>query len=114
VCQFGAIKITDGIAIVIREKCAACGKCITACPKGLIEIVSDMSRVRVVCNSREEGRVVREKCRAGCIACGICQKLCKRGAITLEDNVAHINYDICILCMDCVKKCPTKAIKLLS
>ena len=29
---FDALHIEDGIAVVDREKCKACGKCITACP----------------------------------------------------------------------------------
>lgn len=32
-CPFDAIHILDGIAVVDKEKCKACGKCIAACPK---------------------------------------------------------------------------------
>jgi len=112
-CHFGAIKMVDSIAVIIREKCTACGKCVSACPKDLIEIVPDKSNVRVLCNSRDKGRVVRENCRAGCIGCNICQKICKEGAITIEDNIARINYEKCVLCMNCVGKCPSKSIKVM-
>ena len=30
-CQFDAIKIVDGVAVVDKEKCFACGKCAKAC-----------------------------------------------------------------------------------
>ena len=113
-CPFGAIKMVDSIAVVIREKCSACGKCVTVCPKNLIEIVPDKSTVRVLCNSRDKAKAVRESCRAGCIGCSICQKTCKQGAITVEDNIAHIDYEKCTLCMECVDKCPSKAIKIMS
>jgi len=110
-CPFGAIKMADSIAVVIREKCTACGICVAACPKDLIEIVPDSSKVRVLCNSREKGRLVREHCRAGCLGCSICQRACKENAIIFEDNIVWIDYEKCTQCMDCVNKCPSKAIK---
>ena len=113
-CPFGAIKIIDSIAVVITEKCSACGKCVTACPKNLIEIIPDRNNVRVMCNSKDNGRLVRENCRAGCIGCSICQKACAAGAITVTNNIAHIDYEKCTLCMECVNKCPSKAIKIMS
>jgi len=113
-CPFGAIKMADSIAVVITEKCSACGKCVKVCPKNLIEIVPDRNTVRILCNSRDKGRQVRENCRVGCIGCLICQKACKEGAITVADNIAHINYDKCTLCMECVEKCPSKVIKVIN
>ena len=38
-CQFDAIHVVDGVAVVDKEKCVACGKCVATCPKGLIQIV---------------------------------------------------------------------------
>ena len=32
-CPFDAIHIVDGVAVVDKEECKACGKCIAACPK---------------------------------------------------------------------------------
>jgi Na+-translocating ferredoxin:NAD+ oxidoreductase RNF subunit RnfB len=112
-CPFNAIKMIDSIAVVISKKCTACGKCIKACPKDLIEIVPDKSKVRVLCNSRDKARLVKESCRAGCFGCTICQKVCKEGAITVADNIAHINFEKCTMCMECVDKCPSKAIRLM-
>lgn len=111
-CPFDAIKMVDTIAVIDRKKCTSCGKCVAVCPKNLIEIVPDKSKVRVACNTTDKGKLVRENCRAGCIGCNICQKTCKFGAITLENNLAHVDYDKCTLCMECVNKCPSKAIVL--
>jgi Na+-translocating ferredoxin:NAD+ oxidoreductase RNF subunit RnfB len=112
-CLFNAIKMVDSIAVVIKEKCSACGKCVTVCPKKLIEIVPEKSAVRVLCNSRDKAKAVREGCRAGCFGCSLCQKVCKEGAITVVDNIAHIDYEKCTQCMECVNKCPSKAIKVI-
>lgn len=110
VCEFGAINIVDGIAKVDREKCTNCGACINICPKGLIESVPVTKKVRVGCNSKDNGKIVRGNCSAGCIGCKICEKACPKSAITVESNLAKVNYDLCVNCKLCTKKCPTKAI----
>jgi Na+-translocating ferredoxin:NAD+ oxidoreductase RNF subunit RnfB len=112
-CPFDAIKIIDSIAEVDSTKCTACGKCIPACPKDLIEIVPDNKKVRVVCNSRDPGRVVRRYCRAGCITCYLCQKACKEEAIIIENNIAWVDYDKCTSCGACINKCPAKTIMVV-
>jgi len=114
ICPFDAIRIVDSLAVVDSKKCTACGKCITACPKNLIEIVSDKNTIRVLCNSNDIGKVVRVNCRAGCISCSICQKVCEAGAITMENNLAKIDYEKCTHCMVCVNKCPVKTIVAMS
>ena len=109
-CPFDAIRIIDSIAVVDSNKCTACGKCIAACPKKIIEIVPDQCKIRVSCNSKDSGRIVRINCRAGCIGCTLCQKACAAGAITVANNIAHIDYDKCTSCKECVNKCPTRVI----
>ncbi len=113
VCDFGAISIIDGIAVVDKEKCVSCGKCIKTCPKKLIELVPYKSKVHVACNSKDKGVVVKQYCTKGCIGCKLCEKNCKFDAIYVEDNVAHIDYEKCINCGLCAMKCPTKVIQKL-
>ena len=38
-CQFDAIHVVNGVAVVDKEKCVACGKCVEECPNHLIEMV---------------------------------------------------------------------------
>ena len=44
------------------------------------------------------------------IACRLCEKTCEHDAIHVEDNVAHINKDLCVECGACATKCPKHVI----
>lgn len=110
VCQFGAIEIKDGIAIINEESCVMCGKCLDVCPKSIIIKKPISKEIVVECNSRDFGKTVKEKCSVGCIGCGKCLKVCPVGAIVFEDKIAKINFDKCIQCKVCVENCPTKVI----
>lgn len=109
-CQFDAIHVIDGIAVVDKEKCVACGKCAAACPKQLIELVPYTAKHLVQCSSKDKGKVVKEACSAGCIGCTLCTKQCESGAITVVQNIAHIDYSKCTNCGKCAAKCPAKII----
>lgn len=110
VCPFDAIDMVDGIAVVNKEKCTACMKCIAVCPKKIIELVPYDNEYVVKCKSEDKGKDVRGNCAIGCIGCRLCVKNCPEEAITFENNLAKINYDKCINCGICEEKCPTKCI----
>lgn len=113
-CLFDAIHIIDGIPIVDKEKCVACGKCIKACPKNLIEMIPYSAEYQVQCMSNDKGKEVKLVCDAGCIGCKLCTRVCESDAITVENNLAKIDYDKCINCGKCAEKCPVKIIKYSS
>ena len=106
VCDFDAIHVVDGIAVVDKEKCVSCGKCVKACPKHLIEIVPYKSKYHVRCLSQDKGKAVMDACTAGCIGCTLCTKECHFDAIHMNGNVAQIDYTKCKNCSLCAKKCP--------
>ena len=117
-CAFDAIHINPetGIAEVDAEKCTACGACVKACPKKIIELRKKWPKGRAVyvgCVSKDKGAVVMKACKAGCIGCGKCERVCAFGAITIENNLAYIDSQKCKLCRKCVNECPTGAIKLV-
>lgn len=110
VCEFDAIHLVNGIAVVDKEKCVACKKCIITCPKNIIELMPYESQTVVKCNSTDPGKIVRVNCSVGCIGCKICEKSCPKDAIHVENNLAKIDYEKCINCGICASKCPTNAI----
>ncbi len=110
VCQFEAISIVDGISVVNKEQCKACGKCVQACPQQLIELIPYDAKHMVRCHSMDMGKIVVKVCKAGCIGCMMCQKVCEVGAITVTNNIAHIDQEKCTGCGKCAEKCPRKII----
>ncbi|MBC8590831.1 RnfABCDGE type electron transport complex subunit B [Wansuia hejianensis] len=110
VCDFDAIRMVDGVAVIDKEKCTACMKCIKVCPKHIIELVPYDNEYIVKCKSEDKGKEVRGNCSIGCIGCKICVKNCPVDAFTFENNLAKINYDKCTNCGICQEKCPTKCI----
>lgn len=112
VCAFDAIHIVNGVAVVDKEKCVSCGRCVTECPKHLIEIVPYEAKHIVQCSSKDKGKDVKAVCETGCIGCGICAKQCESEAITVENNLAYINQEKCVGCGKCAEKCPVKIITM--
>ncbi len=110
VCQYGAIKIENGIAVVDKNLCTGCGRCADVCPKGILEILPEKAKFAVACSNTQKGAFARKVCSAACIGCGKCEKLCPASAIKVENNLAYIDEDKCIGCGECVVGCPTKCI----
>ena len=110
VCEFDAIHIVDGIALVDKSKCTGCSKCVAECPNDLIELVPIKSRTLVSCSSYDKGKDVKAACSAGCIGCKLCVKACEYDAIHVEDNLAYIDYSKCTNCNKCAEICPVKVI----
>lgn len=109
-CAFDAIHVVDGIAVVDKEKCVACGKCAEICPNALIELIPYKAENRVACNSHDKGKDVKAKCSAGCIGCTLCTRQCEFDAIHMEDSLAVVDYEKCTNCGKCAAKCPVKVI----
>ncbi len=110
VCEYDAIHLVDGGAVVDPDRCINCGRCIAQCPTGVIERIPYDAAVLVNCSNTEKGKAVKDACTKGCIGCTLCAKVCEAGAITIENNLPHIDYEKCVKCGKCVEKCPTGAL----
>lgn len=110
VCEFDAIHVVNGVAVVDREKCVACSKCVLECPNNIIELVPESADYKVACASKDKGKDVMAACSVGCIACMKCTKVCEVNAITVKDNIAYIDYSKCTRCGKCAEVCPRKII----
>ena len=100
----------NGVAVVSRELCVACGMCAKECPNHVIRMAPAKNLVLVQCNSKDKGAVTRKNCSNGCIGCKKCEKVCKFDAVKVEDNLAMIDPEKCKNCGLCAKECPTGAI----
>lgn len=114
-CKFDAVYIDEvsGLPVISDENCIACGACVTACPRSIIELRlkgKKDRRIFVSCINTEKGGPARKNCDVACIGCGKCVKECPYDAITMQNNQAYIDYNKCRLCRKCAPVCPTGAI----
>lgn len=119
VCTFDAIYIdnTTGLPVISDVNCTACGACVKACPKNIIELRlkgKKDRRIFVSCVNTEKGGIAKKSCSVACIGCGLCAKACAYDAIKIENNLAYIDFEKCKLCRKCVEVCPTNAIHELN
>ena len=114
-CDFDALHMDPGtgLPVVTDDKCTACGACVAACPKDIIELRKKYKKDRkifVSCINEDKGGVARKSCRVACIGCNKCFKVCPYDAITMDNNLAFIDSFKCKLCRKCVVECPTDSI----
>jgi electron transport complex protein RnfB len=114
-CSFDAMYMDSftELPVIIDEKCVACGACVRACPRNLIELRKKAKKERklfVACSNCDKGGPARKACQVACIGCNKCLKICEFDAITITNNLAYIDATKCTFCRKCVTECPTNAI----
>jgi electron transport complex protein RnfB len=114
-CPFDAMVMgDDGLPIIREDKCTACGKCVEACPRNLLELHPLNQNILVFCRSKDRPQVSRKACQNACIACNICARACPE-AIIMKDNLAVITdyKKIPLEKIPEIERCPTGAISRL-
>lgn len=114
-CTFNAMRMDPltGLPVIIDDKCVACGACVKACPRKIIELRKKAKKERkiyVACSNCDKGGPARRACKVACIACSKCLKVCEFDAIKIENNLAYIDASKCTFCRKCVAECPTGCI----
>ena len=111
-CTFDAMRMSyDGIPIVDIDKCTACGDCVRACPKDLLEIHPLDHRLLVQCKSLLAGDIALENCKVACTACGKCVLDAAAGLISVASGLAVIDYQLNAQAnAHAIQRCPTGAI----
>lgn len=111
VCEYDAITMRNGIATIDPDKCTACGKCVTECPKKIIHLIPKHEKAHVNrCSNPNPALFVKKACKIGCIGCTLCVKKCPVEAISMKDSLAVIDQSKCIRCGACKAVCPAKSI----
>lgn len=119
VCRYGAIEISKTTGLpVVNEKCTACGDCVDACPRKIIELRDcgvRNRRIYVACINHERNkREIIKNCKTACINCDKCIESCEFFAITKKNNYAYIDFEKCVLCRKCVLVCPNSSILMIN
>ncbi len=109
-CDYDAIDMVDGLAVVNYETCIGCSACAKVCPRNIITMVPfKTDRVLVVkCCNHDFGKDVSKVCTVGCIGCRSCSKLMD-DVFDFDQNLPIIDYDAYRADLDVSKvldKCP--------
>ena len=118
-CKFDALAMNSAtnLPVVNDDKCTACGACVKACPRNIIELRKKFKKDRkifVSCVNKDKGGIAKKYCAVACTGCTKCFKICTYNAIKMENNLAYINYNVCKMCRKCSPECPTNAIHELN
>jgi len=93
-CNYDAIHVVDGLAVVDYDACIGCGACARVCPRNIITITPFRAEriMAVSCTNKDKGKDVMAVCEVGCIGCKACSRV-SNGVITIQDNLSVIDYD---------------------
>jgi electron transport complex protein RnfB len=114
-CTFNAMDMdpVTELPVIADDKCVACGLCVKACPRNIIELRKKAKKDRklyVSCINKDKGGPAKKACKVACIGCNKCYNVCEFNAIKMENNLAYIDAGKCTFCRKCVGECPTKSI----
>jgi len=92
-CDYDAIHIVDGVAVVDYLECSGCKACSLVCPRNIITMVPfKSSRMLVIkCSNKDFGKDVQAVCKVGCIGCKACVR--EHDLMDMEGHLPVISYE---------------------
>ena len=92
-CTFDAMRMNAWrLPVVDPAKCTACGDCVTACPRDLIDLMPVSHHLVVQCRVPLAADEARRLCTAACDACGRCAADAAPGLIRMVGNLPVVDY----------------------
>ncbi|MDX9723611.1 MAG: RnfABCDGE type electron transport complex subunit B [Myxococcota bacterium] len=92
-CEYDAITIRNGVAVIDPIKCIGCKLCAAACPRNIISMVPFRQEKMLViaCSNKDFGSDVKNVCKIGCIGCKACTRM--TSFITMDGSLPTIDYE---------------------
>jgi len=92
-CNYDAIHIVEGLAVVDYEKCVGCGACSKVCPRKIIILkgFQEDKIPTVACSNKDKAKNAKACCTTSCVACKACSKISE--IFTIKDNLSTCEYD---------------------
>jgi len=111
-CPFDAITMSDnGLPVVDKDKCTACGVCVNTCPRGIMALIPQDQGVYLGCNNKNAGPATRRICEVGCISCRLCIRrnpLSEEG-IKMDGKLPLVSYEKLTSWSEANHICPRKS-----
>lgn len=112
-CTFDAMRMNAWeLPVVDVDKCTACGDCVTACPRNLIDLEPLSHALVVQCRAPLAAEAARKLCAAACDACGRCAADAAPGLVRMIGNLPVVDYAAGgPAAANATFRCPTGAIR---
>lgn len=112
-CTFDAMWMNASrLPVVDVDKCTACGDCVEACPRDLIDLMPLAHRLIVQCRAPIAAEAARRICSAACDACARCAADAAPGLIQMVGNLPVVDYAAGgPAAPEATFRCPTGAIR---